>query len=337
MVVGARVRLILPHIKNIIRAWTRKAGWILTRYICSLHLRWLELTIHQSPWCGQVAADDLDAHKFFHHYLLPQIPVLIRGTTSNWAWVEDWRKKGFMKRYGAERFNVSTPAAAERSLSEIVKATTTDKKKKKNKGKGSAKEPERVLEPGSPPLLLHSRESGRRDSRPFLTNLIAIPRFLSWHDALSKDGVPFYLPPRWMDFTAGPAWSGLPPHVGDGHHWSALAFGSRRWCLWPPGASNGQRELLGAAPAGWLNVTLPDMLGSAELAVNSPMPPLRLTQQAGDALYIPQGWMSGFVNLQRTIGVSENISPNLSTERVAAIVADPNGHTLDKTVNLIDS
>lgn len=297
----------------------------------------------------QVAADDLDAHTFVHNYLFPRRPVLIRGATSNWAWVEDWRKAVFMKRFGQERFSVTTVTSAvvgngekEFTLEKFMRETSTRKKAKKSK-KSSDKTPGTIQAPDLAPSLLHSREAGDRTSRGFLTGLLAIPRFLGWQDDLTKAGVPFYRPPHWMDFTTGPAWSGLPPHLNDGHSWNALAFGARRWFLWPPGAQNGSLPLeswttaVGAdsstVDGEWLSRTLPTMFREAQ---DHRQPALHLTQLAGDALFLPEGWISGFVNAQRSIGISEGLSMNLTPERAAAILADPYGHTLDKILNLID-
>eukprot|EP01052_Picozoa_sp_SAG31_P018336 SAG31_NODE_1295_length_8952_cov_8.332957_7_plen_315_part_00 len=52
-------------------------------------------------------ADELDAHTFLYKYLLPRRPVVVRGATTNWEWVDSWRRKPFLKKFGGERFNVS--------------------------------------------------------------------------------------------------------------------------------------------------------------------------------------------------------------------------------------
>jgi hypothetical protein len=296
---------------------------------------------------AQVSAE-LDAHTFFHTYVIPQRPVLVRGATSNWAWLEDWRKTVFLKRYSMQTFNVThtaAPGGSQTTLADFVKLTSRSQSKGKKHKKKKKKSQARLPLPKKDAPLLHSRESGSRDSRHFLAGLQSIPRFLSWRDEMSKGGSPFYLPPVWMEFSLGPAWSGRPPHINDGHSWNSMAFGSRRWCMWPPGSADGELQLGGGEPEVWLNQTLPAMLsvGSAQhdawgrrkTGAEADIA-LQLTQEAGDALYIPHGWASAFVNLQESIGVAEGFMPNLSLERAEAILADPSGKSIDTSFVLID-
>jgi hypothetical protein len=316
----------------------------------------------------EVASDNLTPHMFVHRYVLPQRPVLVRGVTSNWGWRDNWRKKAFLKRYGdSERFNVSVFATdltgnnahsstlwndVEMTLSEFVRHTVkvNGGKLKKKKKKDQAQErgllpiPKPTGDQGQGafrrpvPWLLNSRESARRDSRPFLKGLDAIPKFQGWVDALSHNGSSFFLP-QATDFSLGPGWSGLPPHVDD-HSWTALAFGARRWALWPPGADNGAMQLPSVHDEHWLDETLPKMMnvdgqiGVAPSEGNSS--PLLVTMEAGDVLYVPRGWIRGWVNLQESIGITEVYRPNLSVERALALVADPHGHTLIDDMALID-
>ena len=131
----------------------------------------------------------------------------------------------------------------------------------------------------------------------------------------------------------------MPPHVDD-HSWSALAFGARRWALWPPGADNGAMHLPCVADGHWLNATVPKMMnlggqtGIAPAEGNSV--PQLVTMEAGDVLYVPKGWVRGWVNLQESIGITEIFRPNFSVERALALVADPKGHTLIDDMALID-
>jgi hypothetical protein len=309
----------------------------------------------------EVTSDALTPHMFVHRYLLPQRPVLVRGVTNNWVWQENWRKKAFLKRYGAsQRFNVSgTEEPVELTLEEFVKQTLKanggkPKKKKKKSRQTSLPVPKLQEEEDggkrrATPWLINSRESARRDSRPFMKALDAIPKFQGWFDELSKNGSSFYLP-QATDFTLGPGWSGLPPHV-DGHAWSALAFGARRWALWPPGADNGGMSLPrlnGSAGRGgeidWLGDILPRMMnvhsetaaGAAAAPVEGNAVPLLVTVEAGDVLYVPSGWIRGWVNLQESIGITDIFRPNLSEERALALIADPKGHTLIEDMALID-
>lgn len=314
----------------------------------------------------EFVSDSLTPHMFVHRYVLPHRPVLVRGVTSNWGWQENWRKKAFLKRYGdSQRFNVSIRSAdrtsrsgsstttwedVEMTLSAFVKHTQKvnggKPKKKKTQSSGLLPIPKgQPQQPGEQgafrrpaPGLINSRESARRDSRPFLKGLAAIPKFQGWFDGLSQNGSSFFLP-QATDFSFGPGWSGLPPHVDD-HSWTALAFGARRWALWPPGADNGAMQLPSVRDEHWLNETLPKMMnldgqtGTAPAEGNSA--PLLVTMEAGDVLYVPRGWIRGWVNLQESIGITEVFRPNWSVERALAFVADPLGHTLIGDMALID-
>lgn len=310
----------------------------------------------------EVHVDQLLPHAFLTRYVLPRRPVLIRGVTNNWVWADNWRKKAFIKRYGAtERFNITvdveTDSAAgtaraqrEVSLAEFVKkvsAANGGKGKKKGKKKQKARSapagsalplPQRVRGKRATPWLINTRESALRDSRPFLKALDAIPKFQGWMDEAAQNGSTFYLP-QAQEFSLGPGWAGLPPHV-DGHAWSALAFGSRRWALWPPGAAGGAMELPRADGRwDWTGEILPQMLdlhGGSASAPEGNAAPFRVTVEAGDALYIPSGWVRGWVNLQESIGITDVFEPNWSEERASLLKADPLGKTLIHDMPLID-
>ena len=167
----------------------------------------------------EVHVDQLLPHAFLTRYVLPRRPVLIRGVTNNWVWADNWRKKAFIKRYGAtERFNITVDvetadhaagiarAQREVSLAEFVKkvsAANGGKGKKKGKKKQKARGapagsalplPQRVRGKRATPWLINTRESALRDSRPFLKALDAIPKFKGWMDEAAQNGSTFYLP-----------------------------------------------------------------------------------------------------------------------------------------------
>ena len=288
--------------------------------------------------------ENLTPHKFLHNYVLPQRPVVVRGVTSNWIMAENWRKKTFMKRYGSEKFNVTNVDGA---VTELTAKDFTKQTLDANGGKPKKKHAKGPLAmPSVEPMLIHSREAARRDSRQFLKSLEAIPGFQGWVDDMNQNGSAMYLP-QAMDFTLGPGWSGLPPHVDD-HSWSALAFGARRYALWPPGAANGEMKLTrtagaeGSVGAGadWLGDVLPTMMNVDGQTGVPPAEgnavPFLVTVEAGDVLYVPSGWIRGWVNLQESVGIAEVFRPNLSEERAYALIADPNGHTLNDDMALID-
>ena len=98
-----------------------------------------------------------------------------------------------------------------------------------------------------------------------------------------------------IQFYVGGAFSGAPPHFHN-HAWNGLAYGRKRWFLWPPSVA-----FYSSTPIlTFLREEYQDLPPSAR--------PLEVTQEAGDLLFVPNGWGHGVLNLQESIGLAEEFT-----------------------------
>lgn len=97
------------------------------------------------------------------------------------------------------------------------------------------------------------------------------------------------------EFYVGPAGSGAPVHVHDDAI-NTLVYGRKRWVLVPPHDAGFTR----IHPGEWFEKVLPDMLeiGTAQECI----------QEAGDAIYVPEGWGHGIQNLAESVGYARRFT-----------------------------
>ena len=103
-----------------------------------------------------------------------------------------------------------------------------------------------------------------------------------------------------------------PTHAGSAwhdhsHSFFALVHGEKRWLLLPPGASAGAAGS-SAAPLQWLSQRQP---GGAT--------PLTCTQQSGQALFVPSGWLHAVLNLRDSVGVAVEVGDVAMMELASSV------------------
>ncbi|XP_066208887.1 2-oxoglutarate and iron-dependent oxygenase JMJD4 isoform X3 [Saccopteryx leptura] len=86
--------------------------------------------------------------------------------------------------------------------------------------------------------------------------------------------------------------------------WSVNICGRKKWLLFPPGQEEALRDCHGGLP---YDVTAPEFWDSHQ----HPMlehcnPPLEVTQEAGEMLFVPSGWHHQVHNLEDTISINHN-------------------------------
>uniref|UniRef100_A0A2K6TIN7 2-oxoglutarate and iron-dependent oxygenase JMJD4 n=1 Tax=Saimiri boliviensis boliviensis TaxID=39432 RepID=A0A2K6TIN7_SAIBB len=105
---------------------------------------------------------------------------------------------------------------------------------------------------------------------------------------------------------AGPAGSWSPFHadIFRSFSWSVNICGRKKWLLFPPGQEESLRDRHGSLP---YDVTSPALCDThlyprGRLAC----PPLEVTQEAGEMLFVPSGWHHQVHNLDDTISINHN-------------------------------
>jgi hypothetical protein len=229
------------------------------------------------------ALDQLTANDFFIQYWLPHRPVILRGMAKNWSVRQAWQRGSFGAKYGELDFETGAiPYSSSfsqqhktQSLHEymlyMAHMTHPDGAKLRNFGNNVQ-------------YVFGQSQSGRTKS-------------VKLHDALKSDyawkpdflqhmhPIQSTLRPANQQFYLGAVGSGAPVHF---HHdaWNFLAFGGRRWWLFPPGVS-----------------TYSSMPISTWRA-RHPKPPgaLECMQHAGDVIFVPHLWAHGTYNTRQSIG-----------------------------------
>ncbi|XP_031510965.1 2-oxoglutarate and iron-dependent oxygenase JMJD4 isoform X3 [Papio anubis] len=105
---------------------------------------------------------------------------------------------------------------------------------------------------------------------------------------------------------AGPAGSWSPFHadIFRSFSWSVNVCGRKKWLLFPPGQEEALRDRHGNLP---YDVTSP-ALCDTHLHPRSQLagPPLEITQEAGEMVFVPSGWHHQVHNLDDTISINHN-------------------------------
>ncbi|XP_045254045.1 2-oxoglutarate and iron-dependent oxygenase JMJD4 isoform X10 [Macaca fascicularis] len=106
---------------------------------------------------------------------------------------------------------------------------------------------------------------------------------------------------------AGPAGSWSPFHadIFRSFSWSVNVCGRKKWLLFPPGQEEALRDRHGNLP---YDVTSP-ALCDTHLHPRSQLagPPLEITQEAGEMVFVPSGWHHQVHNLQELCAVQEEV------------------------------
>ena len=174
-------------------------------------------------------------------------------------------------------------------------------------------------------LPLYIFDEDLLDTLPALAAAYAVPSCFP-HDLLSLCGSE-RPPHRWV--LIGPERAGTEPHV-DPHQsaaWNTLVTGTKRWFFFPPredgggggGGGYGQDDEGGGMAAAWLHERYP-LLTECELAGG-----IECVQEAGETVYVPNGWTHAVVNLSMSIAVTHNFvgTHNLAAAAAALLEEEP--------------
>ncbi|KAI4085192.1 jumonji domain containing 4 [Homo sapiens] len=105
---------------------------------------------------------------------------------------------------------------------------------------------------------------------------------------------------------AGPAGSWSPFHadIFRSFSWSVNVCGRKKWLLFPPGQEEALRDRHGNLP---YDVTSPALCDTHLHPRNQLAgPPLEITQEAGEMVFVPSGWHHQVHNLDDTISINHN-------------------------------
>ena len=234
--------------------------------------------------------------EFLDEFVARGRPAVFRGAGRGLPIRSSFRKSAFVEQYGRHRVPVSTipyagsfgMRAAVTTMAELANATTDGGAAAAAAGQSYA---------FSTPMQDYIAEM-QRDAPPppFLAELLSGP------EASAE-----------LQFFLGPAGSGAPVHF-HGHAVNVLAYGAKRWFLYPPAAARYSkraaqpfaRDLHAAAAAA----------ASEEAAAKkereddgaSAWEPLECVQEAGDLMFVPTLWAHGTLNLKQSIGVAYELS-----------------------------
>ncbi|XP_019610594.2 2-oxoglutarate and iron-dependent oxygenase JMJD4 isoform X2 [Rhinolophus sinicus] len=81
--------------------------------------------------------------------------------------------------------------------------------------------------------------------------------------------------------------------------WSVNICGRKKWFFFPPGQEEALRDCYGSLP---YDVTASTLLDSRQHC----SPPLEVTQEAGEMVFVPSGWHHQVHNLEDTISINHN-------------------------------
>ncbi|XP_068091278.1 2-oxoglutarate and iron-dependent oxygenase JMJD4 [Hyperolius riggenbachi] len=104
----------------------------------------------------------------------------------------------------------------------------------------------------------------------------------------------------------GPAGSWTPFHadVFRSYSWSANICGRKKWLLFPPGQEDFLRDSQGNLP---YDVTSPSLQEPTVYPnYQRCCPPLEVTQEAGEIIFVPSGWHHQVYNMIDTISINHN-------------------------------
>lgn len=99
----------------------------------------------------------------------------------------------------------------------------------------------------------------------------------------------------------GPAgtWSPFHADIFRSFSWSVNICGRKKWFFFPPGQEEALRDCHGSLP---YDVTASTLLDSRQHC----SPPLEVTQEAGEMVFVPSGWHHQVHNLEDTISINHN-------------------------------
>ena len=269
---------------------------------------------------------DLTPVEFLFEYLVPGRPVRLQGATvsSEWQFREAWARKKLLANHGGivlphsdipyEELFTSQPghATGASTLAQFINHMPTMNERLKDTSVGARG--------ATPPYIFFG---GINKSDPLLADAFPlVPEFLRFESSTStsdSEPVDWTVAPAATQWYLGPPGSGAPIHFHQ-DAWNALAYGSKRWLLLPPGESR------------YSSQPILDLLTSSDFASSLMQPehpaedsdagagdkdsststhqgpevaaPLECVQAAGEVMFIPNNWGHAVLNLESVVGVA---------------------------------
>jgi hypothetical protein len=261
---------------------------------------------HRLSRCDIDERVNITASEFYHQYLMPGRPVILRGAALDWPARDAWTKPGLLSRYGKLKVSTgATPYAASFGLPE----------RHETLGDFIGRlDPERVSRDGkgNPHYAFTALKGGTGDEHTALMNDYNWrPPFLD-HDA---DGRGWLLSPILHQFFVGGIGQGAAVHFHS-NAWNVCVYGERRWFLFPPAIA-----FYASIPAKqWLENDLPALPTGAR--------PLECMQRAGDVIFVPDMFGHGTYTVRESVGVAVEIAASDTLMKISTSKALDGGFFL---------
>ncbi|PIO24837.1 hypothetical protein AB205_0046260, partial [Aquarana catesbeiana] len=108
----------------------------------------------------------------------------------------------------------------------------------------------------------------------------------------------------WLQCTPFDSRTPFHADVFRSYSWSANICGRKKWLLFPPGSEGNLRDCHGNLPYDVTSPTLQDP--KLYLNYQKCCPPIEVTQEAGEIIFVPSGWHHQVYNVIDTISINHN-------------------------------
>ncbi|XP_028175656.1 2-oxoglutarate and iron-dependent oxygenase JMJD4 homolog isoform X1 [Ostrinia furnacalis] len=232
-----------------------------------------------------VGASELSYNQFFNKFMTKNIPCIIKNIGHDWICTRKWKKDAhidhdyFIKTYG----DLKAPVA---DFSDIMfdSHSKTDMKvcDYMNYLKSRTKE-----------KLLYLKDWHLRKLRPddnfYEVPIFFAPDWLNEHaqDCEEDDYMFVYIGPTGT-------WTPLHADVYRSFSWSINIIGRKKWILFPPGEETKLKDKFGRLPMQFNEKTHPGVKY------------FEVTQDEGDAIFVPSCWYHEVHNLLDTVSINHN-------------------------------
>ena len=213
-------------------------------------------------------------------------PFVLKGGAAAWKATERWTREHILSEYGDAEVKVGLSSKIVGNSGDGAERTTI-REFLQQAGAGDGSEGPYVFDRGS---FVKEHPEILQDIQP--------PLFFKPEEG-GEDSIVVY-------FLLGGPNSGIPLHSHtDG--WNALIHGRKRWFFYPPEELPPLDFPVYRGQFAWERETYPAIKANSQLSA-----PLECLQEAGDIVYIPEGWFHATSNLGETIGVAaQRLQPRL--------------------------
>lgn len=248
--------------------------------------------IHED-WEGKLPSSE----EFLRKYVMTNTPVVFRGASKRESSIRRaFKREKFLKKYGSDVVPIATiPYAGAfgkdskvSTIADIAEQFGSDLDLSSISIKGDSSH---VID-NSPPLYAFSAAHPNWQKK--LQKDVPLPSILQIPVSSSYPGftqVTEELGTLEVQFYLGPKGSGAPVHY-HGHAVNTLAYGEKKWYLFPPSQS------------------FYSTLSALEFVTTDPAAKdaYQCTQRAGDILFVSSLWGHGTLNIKQSIGVAHEFS-----------------------------